>query len=491
MTHLSRPERQLSPDRSPLDRFGYELRKWRKARGLSQVRVGVLVHVSGDLLHRIEIGERRPSRDLAVRCDEALSADGALIRAWEDFTAEAQRTREERSRTENLADSMDKPSDQVAKALAGSEMIVVSMMSLTGENVPVAVDRRAFVSGAMSLPLVGWLGRGVPQISVPMRDGDLDDIVREMASLRVVLTKQDSVLGPGMAAPTVVHQLSILEKLSHNIKGGARESVRRVQAAYAEFAGWLSDDLGDRRAGQYWTDRALEWAHEADEELIVGYILARKAQRAVAIGDSAAAISLARAAQRRGALTERVSAAALQYEALGHASAREAGDFRVSVDRARELVDSAGPASDDEWAAWCTPGYVAMHEASGWVMLDEHARAVTAYERGLKDWPGEFRREQGVYYGRLACAHAGAGSPEEAAEMGRRALDIALGTGSVRILTELKPLQTKLTAWQSIPSARTFTADLRQALPALESHRSKEITINAAPNPFPSGWSLS
>ncbi len=60
--------------------------------------------------------------------------------------------------------------------------------------------------------------------------------------------------------------------------------------------------------------------------------------------------------------------------------------------------------------------------------------------------------------------------------MGRRALDIALGTGSVRILTELKPLQTKLTAWQSIPSARNFTSDLQQALPAPEYHPSKEIT---------------
>jgi hypothetical protein len=199
-----------------------------------------------------------------------------------------------------------------------------------------------------------------------------------------------------------------------------------------------------------------------------GYILTRKAQRAVEIGESAAAISLARAAQRRGALTERVSAAALQYEALGHASAGETGDFRISIERARELVGSAGPASDGDWAAWCTPGYVTMHEASGWVKLDEHARAVTAYERGLADWPGEFRREQGVYFGRLACAHAGAGSPEEAADIGRRALRIAMGTGSARILTELKPLRTMLAAWQHIPSARSFTADLRESLPALD-----------------------
>ncbi len=69
-----------------MHRFGYELRKWRKARGLSQERAGALVHVSGALLQRIEIGERRPLRDLAIRCDETLNAGGALVEAWDAFS---------------------------------------------------------------------------------------------------------------------------------------------------------------------------------------------------------------------------------------------------------------------------------------------------------------------------------------------------------------------------------------------------------------------
>lgn len=79
---MSRPERDLYPDRSALDRFGYELRRWRKARGLSQDRLGTLVHVSGDLIYRIELGQRRPARDLAHRCDQALDTGEALLRLW-------------------------------------------------------------------------------------------------------------------------------------------------------------------------------------------------------------------------------------------------------------------------------------------------------------------------------------------------------------------------------------------------------------------------
>src|SRR5690242_9742750 len=71
---VPRTERQLFPERSILDRFGYELRKWRKSCGLSLDRLGKAVHVSGDLLAKIEVAERRPTGQLAKRCDDVLNA---------------------------------------------------------------------------------------------------------------------------------------------------------------------------------------------------------------------------------------------------------------------------------------------------------------------------------------------------------------------------------------------------------------------------------
>jgi DNA-binding XRE family transcriptional regulator len=82
---LSRPERPLNPDGSALERFGFHLRRYRKARGLSQDRLAALVHVSGDLIQRIEVGQRRPARGLAASCDEALQAGGQLVREWEAY----------------------------------------------------------------------------------------------------------------------------------------------------------------------------------------------------------------------------------------------------------------------------------------------------------------------------------------------------------------------------------------------------------------------
>lgn len=87
---MSRPERALHPDQSALHRFGYELRRWRKLRGLSQGSLGKHALVSGALIQRVEVGERIPSRDLASRCDAALGADGAILDAWAGIEADAQ-----------------------------------------------------------------------------------------------------------------------------------------------------------------------------------------------------------------------------------------------------------------------------------------------------------------------------------------------------------------------------------------------------------------
>jgi transcriptional regulator with XRE-family HTH domain len=75
-------ERELNPSLSAAHRFGYELRRLRKARFFSQDRLAATVHVSGDLVHKVEIAERRPHIDFAERCDRALNANGALVQLW-------------------------------------------------------------------------------------------------------------------------------------------------------------------------------------------------------------------------------------------------------------------------------------------------------------------------------------------------------------------------------------------------------------------------
>jgi transcriptional regulator with XRE-family HTH domain len=74
---------ELRPLQSPQHYLGAELRAWRQLRKLSLAQLGRKVHMSGDLLGKVEKAQRWPSEDLIRRCDSALGAAGTLTRLLE------------------------------------------------------------------------------------------------------------------------------------------------------------------------------------------------------------------------------------------------------------------------------------------------------------------------------------------------------------------------------------------------------------------------
>ncbi|GII75529.1 transcriptional regulator [Sphaerisporangium rufum] len=77
------------PHIRPLAFFGSELRKYRKAKGLSLERLAAAIQFSPSLLGFVERGQRTPSRLFAQNCDNALALGGELTRLWKDLTGEA------------------------------------------------------------------------------------------------------------------------------------------------------------------------------------------------------------------------------------------------------------------------------------------------------------------------------------------------------------------------------------------------------------------
>ena len=84
--------RALDPQASPAALFGAELRALRQRRALSLAAVGRLVHVSGDLIGKIEKADRRPQPDLVTRLDRALEAEGAIERLGRGVVSEDDRS---------------------------------------------------------------------------------------------------------------------------------------------------------------------------------------------------------------------------------------------------------------------------------------------------------------------------------------------------------------------------------------------------------------
>jgi transcriptional regulator with XRE-family HTH domain len=71
--------RELDPTAGPLEFFGGELRRARKATGLSQEQLGQRLGYSGAQVGKVEMGERSPAPEFAEACDKTFPEANGLF----------------------------------------------------------------------------------------------------------------------------------------------------------------------------------------------------------------------------------------------------------------------------------------------------------------------------------------------------------------------------------------------------------------------------
>jgi transcriptional regulator with XRE-family HTH domain len=79
VTHIN----TLDPGASPLDYYGFELRRYREAAGLTQKQLGDIVYCTGSLVGQIETARKLPTLPFSERVDVALGTGGTLSRLHE------------------------------------------------------------------------------------------------------------------------------------------------------------------------------------------------------------------------------------------------------------------------------------------------------------------------------------------------------------------------------------------------------------------------
>ncbi|MFE5815168.1 helix-turn-helix transcriptional regulator [Streptomyces sp. NPDC056479] len=79
MTHIN----TLDPGASPLDYYGFELRRYRETAGLTQKKLGDIVFCTGSLVGQIETARKLPTLPFSERADIALGTGGLLSRLHE------------------------------------------------------------------------------------------------------------------------------------------------------------------------------------------------------------------------------------------------------------------------------------------------------------------------------------------------------------------------------------------------------------------------
>jgi transcriptional regulator with XRE-family HTH domain len=263
----------------------------------------------------------------------------------------------------------------------------------------------------------------------------------------------DWLLGPRLVVAAATGHLELVEQLLAVSSSRHRTELLHIGARYAEFSSWLYQDVGDPRAAVHWADRAMEWAHEGRDAVMVSYVLARKSNQAAGEQDAARTVGLARAAQQKpDRLPARVRAVAMLQEAHGLALAGNEAACQNKLDEASMLAALSQHNGDGGPGRYCTVEFVEIQRATCWLALGRAQRAIESFEGGLVRLPSVHRRDRGVYLSRLAIAHAINGDPETACMKGFEAAQIARTTGSGRIAGELERLRSTLRPWRSHPS---------------------------------------
>jgi transcriptional regulator with XRE-family HTH domain len=434
------------------------LRRARVLRGLSQQRVADLINAlpggaraDRELVYRWETGRRTPSPYYRERLCVVFHTTAENLGLVEiepvDPVDGAGTVTAARTPGEPLAD-------------APPESMNVLVRELWGDD----VNRRAI------LQLIGGLAAGTALEGAPARAaaavpaGHAREVAEHLTRAFPELSTADWLLGPHHVLATVGGHLDLVQRLLPNVAGPRRVQLLNVGARYAEFASWLNQDSGNGRGATHWADRAMEWAQEADNRLMVSYVLVRKANQAAATRDAPRTIGLAQSALRdRRRLSSRGQAVALQQEAYGHALAGSEIACQRALDSAAHHAERSQQAGDEGPGRYCTPAYVEIQRAAAWIELGRPERAIDLFEASLAKLPSVHRRDRGVYLARLASAYAISGNPEISVRKGWEALTVAHATGSRRITSELGQLGTRLAPWASKPAVDQFLKELQAA----------------------------
>jgi tetratricopeptide (TPR) repeat protein len=269
----------------------------------------------------------------------------------------------------------------------------------------------------------------------------------------------DGRRGTAAVLPLLLGMLGAIQEHAAQVRPGVRKALLVVGADSAEFAGWLYRDVHDLTRALYWHDRATEWAQEAGDAAMQGYVLLKKAQLAYDERQPLRMLTLSQAA-RNGPwrLPLRVQAEAAQQEARAEAMLGAApGCVLARLDQAQELLHQAESAAQHNLGAHYNQALLTLQTAACHVEAGQPARAVELY-RTVLDANGFSPRDYGFFLSWMAAAQALAGDADQAAGTGLESAARAAYAGSGRTRRELVRVLDTLRPWQHRPAVRELVA---------------------------------
>jgi hypothetical protein len=326
------------------------------------------------------------------------------------------------------------------------------------------LQRRTFVLGGAALALPFLTLDDLRHVVAALRNAPRyadPAVVDHYRGQLLAFAADDGKLGARRTLPLVLGTIGAIEQTAREARPTVRRDLLAVGARCAEFAGWLYRDLGVPELATYWRDRATEWAQEAGDSAMQGYVLLKKSQAAWDQRDATRMLTLAQAVQEGPwRVPVRVRAEAAQQEARASAMLGADVDFvERKLDEARNLLAGTPlpTTTDEQMSQHYTSAVFAMQSALCYCEAGRPRVAVDLYAAELTE-DAFSRRDYGYFTCLKGCALAALGEPDAAATTGMSALAIARATSSERTMRELMELAQRLSPWAQRPQVRELRA---------------------------------
>ncbi|MEU4802361.1 helix-turn-helix transcriptional regulator [Actinosynnema sp. NPDC023587] len=458
------------------------LAKVRKAAGYTQESFAEAAHVDRATIARWEAGERSPRPYKRPMLARLLKIDMAKL---DELLTVAD---------VEPAPSPTKTSGVLLPVVVGGQRVVIPLAAKTVANselgtlldgqrpedddpitqtgslseVVSTVNRRSLLARGIAIAALPNLGLDeLQRVASAMEDPRryLDGPVIDYFRRQLVLCKtDDGSLGPAAVLPVVLGILGAIETHAREVTPDVRRSLLLVGADAAEFAGWLYRDSHDAATAGFWHDRAIEWAQEAGDMPMQGYVLLKKSQMAYEERDGLRVLTLAQAAQYGPwQLPPKVRAEVTQQEARGLAMLGEPfSAVQQKLDDARRLADVAdtGDERHAHLGMYYNEGAHMLRVASCYVEAGKPAQAAALFADVL-DTQALSRRDEGYFRARRASALALSGEPDDAAQEGLTAMRLVAELGSIRTKRELARVLETLTPWANRSGPRALREAVR------------------------------
>ncbi|MGI5286574.1 helix-turn-helix domain-containing protein [Nonomuraea polychroma] len=420
-------------------RFGRELRRRRLAAGLTLTGLSKLVHYSKGQLSKVERGLKAPSRELTRLCDTALNAGGDLA----------------------VLAPLRPTSTEAVEAHDSREEVWLMRLSVDGQSWFQPLSRRQMM--AMGVVSVAGMSIGPPGITAPA-----DTTLLGMSwALFDHYRQLGQVASPGLLLPALIAQTHSLQELSSRTRPPTSEGLLRLASRYAEYTGWMMQEVGNDAAALWWTQRAIDLAAAGGDDDMAAYGHVRRALVTLYRDDAVQTIALARQAQT-GSLPPRIRGLAAQREAQGHALAGDYDACMRNLDRARALLAQHTPQPNTALIG-TTNLSDPVGMIKGWCLYDlgRSQAAAETIGRQIALLPPQAVRTQVRYGMRHALAHAVAGEIEHACHLTGQLLGSAMAVSSATIAQDMRTLARTLARHPKNPAVRELAPELGAALHAI------------------------